>query len=58
MAGGDGEEEDAGGEEEVPTAPNVSNLLEDFRVMQWAGVHFGEEELFLLQKSLANEATK
>ncbi len=46
--GGGEDDEDAGAEEEIPTAQNVSNLLEDFRVFQWAGIHFGEEELFLL----------
>ena len=52
---GEGEGEDAGegGEEEAKDAQNVPNLLEDFKVWEQAGVHFGEEELFLLQKSLA-----
>ena len=49
-AGGDDEE----AEEPAEAAPVgfVPDLLEDARVYQWAGIGFGKQELYRLQKSL------
>jgi len=30
----------------------VPNLIEEMRKFEWAGVHFGENETYLLQRSL------
>lgn len=48
--GDDGEDaEDAGAPEAVC---NVPDLLEEAKVWQWAGVGFGQQELYRMQKSL------
>lgn len=40
--------------EEAEAAPlnNVPDLLSEAKVLQWAGIGFGEEETFRLMKSL------
>ena len=47
----DGEEEDAE-PEEVPPVGFVPDLLSDAQIYQWAGVGFGQQEIYRLQKSL------
>jgi hypothetical protein len=42
---------------EVPPVGLVQDLLEDAIILQWAGVGFGKQELYRLQKSLKKLAT-
>ena len=49
-APGDGEEEEA--PEEVPPVGLVPDMLAESKIFQWAGIGFGQQELYRLQKSL------
>ena len=50
-SGGDGDEEEAEPEAAAPVG-YVPDLLEDAEIYQWAGIGFGQQELYRLQKSL------
>lgn len=49
-------EEEGGEAPEVPTVNAVPDLLTQARVLEWAGVSFGEKEVYRLQKSFASLA--
>ena len=51
-AGGDDEDGEGEGEGAPEAVCNVPDLLEESKVWQWAGIGFGQQELYRLQKSL------
>lgn len=53
----EGDEEEAE-PEEVPPVGYVPDLLSDAQMYQWAGIGFGQQEIYRLQKSLKQLATE
>lgn len=51
-------EEEGGEIPEVAPVGFVSDLLADSKIWQWAGIGFGEQETYRLQKSLKKLSAK